>query len=82
MAETTVRMLVRRLRRAAAPAGGAAASDCQLLERFVAHRDEQVARERFCADDVPAAVVADDVSWRNLRRVLDEEVSRLPVRRR
>src|SRR5262245_46183623 len=40
MADESLRILVRRLRRATEPAGDAALSDAQLLERFVARRDE------------------------------------------
>src|SRR5712675_762819 len=40
MADKSLRILVRRLRSATAPAGDAALSDAQLLERFVVQRDE------------------------------------------
>ena len=40
MADESLRILVRRLRRATDPGGDAALSDTQLLERFVARRDE------------------------------------------
>jgi len=151
MADKSLRILVRRLRHATAPAGDAALSDAQLLERFVVQRDEaafellvwrhgtmvlnlcrrllrheqdaedafqatflvlarkarsigkrqacaswlykvayrvalaararsatRVARERSCPDELPAAEVTDDLIWRDLRPVLDEEVNRLP----
>ena len=155
MADESLRILVRRLRRATEPGGDAALSDAQLLERFVARRDDaafellvwrhgtmvlnlcrrllghdqdaedafqatflvlarkaatigkrracaswlykvayrvalaaraeaagRAARERRCPDDLPAAQASDDVVWRDLRPVLDEEVSRLPEKYR
>jgi RNA polymerase sigma factor (sigma-70 family) len=155
MADESLRILVRRLRRATEPGGDPALSDAQLLERFVARRDEaafellvwrhgamvlnlcrrllrqeqdaedafqatflvlakkarsigkrqacaswlykvayrvalaaraeaaaRAARERPCPDDLPAAEAPDDVVWRDLRPVLDEEVSRLPEKYR
>jgi RNA polymerase sigma factor (sigma-70 family) len=155
MADESLRILVRRLRRATEPGGDAALSDAQLLERFVARRDDaafellvwrhgamvlnlcrrllghdqdaedafqatflilakkaatigkrracaswlykvayrvalaaraeaaaRAARERSCPDDLPAAEASDDLVWRDLRPVLDEEVSRLPEKYR
>jgi RNA polymerase sigma factor (sigma-70 family) len=155
MADESLRMLVRRLRRATDPGGDAALSDAQLLERFVTQRDEaafellvwrhgtmvlnlcrrvlrqeqdtedafqatflilarkarsigkwqacaswlykvayrvalaaraesaaRVARERPCPDELPAAEASDDLIWRDLRLLLDEEVSRLPEKYR
>jgi RNA polymerase sigma factor (sigma-70 family) len=155
MADESLRILVRRLRRATDPGGDAALSDAQLLERFVARRDEaafellvwrhgtmvlnlcrrvlrqeqdaedafqatflvlarkahtigkrqacaswlykvayrvalaaraesaaRAARERSCPDELPAAETRDDLMWRDLRPVLDDEVSRLPEKYR
>jgi RNA polymerase sigma factor (sigma-70 family) len=155
MADESLRILVRRLRRATDPGGDAALSDAQLLERFVTQRDEaafellvwrhgtmvlnlcrrvlrqeqdtedafqatflilarkarsigkrqacgswlykvayrvalaaraesaaRVARERPCPDELPAAEASDDLIWRDLRPLLDEEVSRLPEKYR
>jgi RNA polymerase sigma factor (sigma-70 family) len=155
MADESLRILVRRLRRATEPGGDAALSDAQLLERFVARRDDaafellvwrhgamvlnlcrrllrqeqdaedafqatflvlarkarsigkrqacaswlhkvayrvalaaraeaaaRAARECPCPDELPAAEAPNDAVWRDLRPVLDEEVSRLPEKYR
>ena len=155
MADPSLGILLRRLARAAASTGDAALSDAQLLERFVARRDEAafellvwrhgamvlnlcrrllrqeqdaedafqatflvlarkartIAKRQACAswlykvayraalaaradsaaraargggdaDQLPAADAADDLLWRDLRPVLDEEVSRLPEKYR
>jgi RNA polymerase sigma factor (sigma-70 family) len=155
MVAEPLRILLRRLRRAADPTGDAALSDAQLIERFVARRDEaafellvwrhgtmvlnlcrrllrqeqdaedafqatflvlarkarsigkrescaswlykvafrvalaartvlavRAARERPCPDELPAVEAPDDLAWRDLRPVLDEEVRRLPEKYR
>jgi RNA polymerase sigma factor (sigma-70 family) len=155
MVAEPLRILLRRLRHAADPDGEAALSDAQLLERFVARRDEaafellvwrhgtmvlnlcrrllrqehdaedafqatflilarkaasigkrescaswlykvayrvalnarsglaaRAARERPCPPDLPAAEAPDDLAWRDLRPLLDEEVRRLPEKYR
>jgi RNA polymerase sigma factor (sigma-70 family) len=155
MADESLRMLVRRLRRATDPRGDAALSDAQLLERFITERDEaafellvwrhgtmvlnlcrrvlrqeqdtedafqatflilarkarsigkrqacaswlykvayrvalaaraeaapRAARESPCPEQLPAAEASDDLIWRDLRPLLDEEVTRLPEKYR
>jgi RNA polymerase sigma factor (sigma-70 family) len=155
MAAELLRVLLRRLRHVTDPAGDAAPSDEQLLQRFVAFRDQaafellvwrhgtmvlnlcrrvlrhendaedafqatflilarkagsisrreacaswlykvafrvavaaravaaaRAEREGPCPDDVPAAEEPDDLAWRDLRPVLDEEVRRLPEKYR
>jgi RNA polymerase sigma factor (sigma-70 family) len=155
MADEPLRFLLRRLRHVTDPGGDTAPSDAQLLDRFVAVRDqaafellvwrhgtmvlslcrrllrheqdaedafqatflvlarkaasigrreacaswlykvayrvalaarsvaaERAAREQPCPDEVPAAQATDDLVWRDLRPVLDEEVSRLPQKYR